>query len=57
MSRKKEGSMISLKLDAIIKERLEHYCEETRMKKTAAIEKALTMMLDDYDKMQQSIKE
>lgn len=54
MSMKKNGSMISLKLEASIKERLDHYCKETRMKKTSAIEKSLKMMLDDYDeKMKQ----
>lgn len=43
---KKEGKTVSLLMDKNLFEQLEQYCEETYLSKTAAIEKALRMMID-----------
>ena len=43
---KKEGKAVSLLMDKDLFKELEQYCEETYLTKTAAIEKALRMMID-----------
>ena len=43
---KKEGTAVSLLMDKDLFKELEQYCEETYLTKTAAIEKALRMMID-----------
>ena len=37
--------------------RMEKYCEETSVPKTAAIERALCMYLDDYEETQEQLKQ
>ena len=43
---KKDGKTVSLIMEKDLFDRLEAYCEETYLTKTAAIEKALHMMID-----------
>ena len=45
---KKDGHPVSLIMDKTLFDRLEEYCEETYLTKTAAIEKALKEYLDKY---------
>ena len=43
---KKDGKTVSLIMEKTLFERLEQYCDETYLTKTAAREKALRMMID-----------
>lgn len=43
---KKDGKTVSLIMEKDLFEKLEAYCDETYLTKTAAIEKALRMMID-----------
>ena len=43
---KKDGKTVSLIMEKELFDRLEAYCDETYRTKTAAIEKALRMMID-----------
>ena len=43
---KKEGKTVSLIMEKDLYDKLEAYCDETYLTKTAAIEKALRMMID-----------
>ena len=43
---KKDGKPVSLIMDKDLYKRLEEYCDETYMTKTATIEKALKELLD-----------
>ena len=46
---KKDGKTVSLIMEKELFERLERYCDETYLTKTAAIEKALKTLLDRYE--------
>lgn len=46
---KKDGKTVSLIMEKALFERLEQYCDETYLTKTAAIEKALKILLDRYE--------
>ena len=46
---KKDGKTVSLIMEKELFDRLEAYCDETYLTKTAAIEKALKMLLDRYE--------
>lgn len=46
---KKDGKTVSLIMEKELFDRLEAYCDETYLTKTAAIEKALKNMLDERD--------
>lgn len=46
---KKEAHPFSIKMDSEIYRRLEEYCEKSGQSKTCAIERAVTMYIDDYD--------
>lgn len=50
---KKDGKAVSLIMDKDLFERLESYCDETYLSKTAAIEKALKKALDEEDRNKQ----
>lgn len=54
---KKEYRQLSLKIDAKIYERLEKYCEESGQTKTFAVEKGLTLLMDEYAEMMKKIAE
>lgn len=45
---KKEGRFLNIKMDATIYNRLEEYCLEAGLTKTSAVEKGLTMLMDNY---------
>jgi metal-responsive CopG/Arc/MetJ family transcriptional regulator len=47
---KKDGKTVSLIMEKDLFEKLEAYCKETYLTKTAAIEKALNEMIDKYEK-------
>ena len=44
-------------MDKIVYERLKEYCEETGQPKTVAIERAISMYIDDYDGKKRIIKD
>lgn len=46
---KKETKPCSLRMDASIFDRLEEFCQETGITKTALIEKAVVLFMDDYE--------
>lgn len=46
---KKDGKTVSLIMEKELFDRLEAYCDETYLTKTAAIEKALKMLLDRHE--------
>lgn len=49
MSReKKDAKLLNIKLDRIIHEQLEQFCDESGMTKTMATEKILAQFFDEY---------
>ncbi len=46
---KKESQPFSIRMNKAIYERLNEYCEESGQSKTVAIERAISMYIDDYD--------
>lgn len=50
MQKTKDYRAVSLKLDKSIDERLVKFCTETRMTRTATIEKALEKYLEEFKK-------
>lgn len=54
---KKDNKAISVRLATEIYERLNNYCERSGQPKTVAIERAITMLIDDYDDKQRIIEE
>lgn len=53
---KKDGVAFSIRMEKDIFERLEKYCEESGQSKTVAMERALAMYIDDYEKRQKIVK-
>ena len=47
---KKDNMPMSVRLATPVYERLNKYCEEAGQPKTVAVERALTMFIDDYDR-------
>ena len=45
---KKENTPTSFRLSTTVYERLEKFCEESGQSKTVAVERAITMYIDDY---------
>ena len=54
---KKEAVPTSFRLQADLAERLKRFCEESGQSKTTAVERALTMYIDDYDEKMKKLKE
>ena len=54
---KKEYDSLNINLEKSISERLKAHCAETGMPKTAVVERALIMLLDDYDRQREIIQE
>lgn len=54
---KKDNKAISVRLATDVYERLNDYCERSGQPKTVAIERAIIMLIDDYDDKQRIIKE
>lgn len=49
MSReKKDAKLLNIKLDRIVHEQLEQFCDESGMTKTMATEKILAQFFDEY---------
>ena len=46
----KEYKPLTVRMDAAVYDRLDEYIQESGQSKTVAIERALTMFIDDYDK-------
>ena len=46
----KEYKPLTVRMDAAIYDRLDDYAQESGQPKTVAVERALTMYMDDYDK-------
>ena len=53
---KKDNKAISVRLASDVYKRLNDYCERSGQTKTVAIERAITMLIDDYDEKQQIIR-
>ncbi len=46
---KKDNTPTSFRLATDVYERLEKFCEESGQSKTVAVERAITMYIDDYE--------
>ena len=46
---KKDNTPTSFRLATDVYERLERFCEESGQSKTVAVERAITMYIDDYE--------
>ena len=46
----KDYKPLTVRMDAAVYDRLDEYIQESGQSKTVAIERALTMFIDDYDK-------
>lgn len=51
---RKESIPLNIKMDKDVCERLVAYCNEVGQTKTTAVERALSMYMDEYYKRQQS---
>lgn len=56
-SKTKDCKPLTLRMDAAIYDRLASFCLDSGQSKTGAIERALAMYLDDYEKKQALLKE
>ena len=54
---KKESAPTSFRLDVAVLERLTSFCEDSGQSKTVAVERAITMYIDDYEKKQRRLQE
>ena len=45
----KESHSLSIRMDKVIFERLNEFCEKAGQSKTVAIERAVSMYIDDYN--------
>ncbi len=54
---KKDSKAFSIRMAAEIYDRMEKYCKETSVPKTAVIERALCMYLDDYEETREQLKQ
>ncbi len=53
---KKDSESLNINLEKSISERLKKHCAETGIPKTVVVERALTMLLDDYERQQKIIE-
>lgn len=54
---KKNGTYLNVCIETPIYERLEAMCDDAGQSKTVAVERALTLYLDEYDEKQRILKE
>lgn len=54
---KKDSRAFSIRMATDIYDRMEKYCEETSVPKTAVIERAVCMYLDDYEETLNQLKQ
>ena len=52
---KKDNTPTSFRLATDVYERLAKFCEESGQPKTVAVERAITMYIDDYEQKQEII--
>ncbi len=53
---KKDGIYVNAQIESAVYKKLEKYCAETGCTKTAVIERALTMFIEDYERKQEILK-
>lgn len=54
---KKNGTYLNVCIETPIYERLEEMCTDAGQSKTVAVERALTLYLDEYEEKQRKLKE
>ena len=54
---KKNGTYLNVCIDSSIYDRLDRFSEDAGQAKTVAVERALTLFLDEYDEKQRILKE
>lgn len=54
---KKNGTYLNVCIETPIYEKLERLCEDAGQTKTVAVERALTLYLEDYEKKQKLLHE
>lgn len=54
---KKEHESKTFRIDTSICERLRDYCERSGQSQTTAVERAITMYIDDYDQKMSKLDE
>ena len=54
---KKNGTYLNVCIETPIYERLEKLCEDAGQTKTVAVERALTLYLEDYEEKQKLLRE
>ncbi|MBO4873453.1 MAG: hypothetical protein J5496_08590 [Lachnospiraceae bacterium] len=54
---KKNGTYLNVCIDSSIYDRLDRFSEDAGQAKTVAVERALTLYLDEYDEKQRILKE
>lgn len=58
MSRqKKEHTLLNIRLDKYISDRLVAFCDDSGQTKTTAVERALIVYLDEYDRQKAILEE
>ena len=55
--RKKEYRPFSIRMATNIYDRMDKYCENTGVPKTAVIERAINMYLDNYEETQKQLEQ
>ena len=53
---KKENVPVSVRMEKKIYERLAEFCEESGQSKTVAIERAVNLYIDEYNKMMERVE-
>ncbi len=54
---KKDSQPFSIRMATPVMDRLTKFCEETGQPKTVAVERAISMYIDDYDSKQQRLQD
>ena len=54
---KKSGTYLNVCIDTPVYDRLAEYCEEAGQPKTVAVQRALTLYLDEYEEKQRKLRE
>lgn len=54
---KKDAKILNIRLAANVNDQLEQYCEDSGQTKTIAVERALSMFIDDYYAERKLLKE
>ena len=53
---KKNGQYLNVKIDMNVYQRLEEFCEATGYTKTAAVERALTTLMNNHEADQETLR-